>query len=77
MCGWMWLEYGDMGDCGKSKGWCWHLDSMIGSRGSSLSKGTFPAHLSVFIEHFLERRVRLAGAQGYFWPTGSFSLEQC
>lgn len=50
---------------------------MIGSRGSSLSKGTFPAHLSVFIEHFLERRVRLAGAQGYFWPTGSFSLEQC
>lgn len=77
VCGWMWLEYGDLGDCGRSQAWSWHLDSMVRNCGSSLSRGKLLAHLTVFIQHFLEPRARLAGAWGYLQSTGSFNLEQC
>lgn len=65
VCVWICLEYGDMGDCERSQGHSGHLDSMVGNCGSSLSRGMIPAHLSVFNQHFLEPRVRLAGAWGY------------
>lgn len=48
---------------------------IAGNYDSSWSRGVSQSCLSVFIQYIHEPRVRAAGAWGYLWSTGSFSLE--
>lgn len=50
---------------------------VVGNYGRSWSTGMIQSCLSVFIQRLHEPRVRSAGAWGYLWSTGGFSLEPC
>ena len=49
---------------------------IVRNGGNSWSRGNDPV-LSLFIQHLHEPWVRSAGARGYLWSAGNFSLDCC